>query len=53
MRDSDSKNKKKSIFTLVRDPSMLSSPTIVENNPSLSKIISSAPTVKNEDELKK
>ncbi len=51
--NSDSKDKKKSIFTVVRDPSMQTSPAIVQNNPSLSKIIASAPAVKNEDDLKK
>ena len=52
-KDSDSKEQKKSVFTVVRDPSMQTSPTIVQNNPSLSKIIASAPAVKNEDDLKK
>lgn len=50
---SESKQQKKKLFTIVRDPSMQTSPTIVENNPSLSKIIASAPAVKNEDDLKK
>ena len=44
-KDSDSKEQKKSVFTVVRDASMQTSPTIVQNNPSLSKIIASAPTV--------
>lgn len=48
-----SKEKKGRLFRIVRDASMQTSPTIIENNPSLSKIISSAPAVKNEDDLKK
>lgn len=50
---SDSKKQQKKVFTVVRDSSMQTSPTIIENNPSLSKIIASAPAVKNEDDLKK